>query len=110
MLLALALIGATAASGNSVYRACEGFVRDSQAVPLEDLMLCGGYFRGFNWGLYVGANASGGTGGLICLPEGYNHDQGIRVFVQYVTEHPERMHMDEDQLVAEAFIRAFPCA
>ncbi len=47
---------------------------------------------------------------VFCLPEtGIRVPQGVRIVVRYLETHPERLHLEQRQLIIEAFSAAFPC-
>ena len=45
-----------------------------------------------------------------CLPSKSTHSQATLVVKKYLSEHPEKLHLDADGLVLEGLIEAFPCA
>ena len=44
-----------------------------------------------------------------CLPDKSTHSQATLVEKKYLSEYPEKLHLDADGLVLEALIEAFPC-
>jgi hypothetical protein len=44
-----------------------------------------------------------------CLPDKSTHSQATLVVKKYLSEHPEKLHLDADGLVLDALIEAFPC-
>ena len=44
-----------------------------------------------------------------CVPDGYSNEQGIRVLVKYLTNHPEKLHQPYVMLSMLALMEAFPC-
>jgi hypothetical protein len=44
-----------------------------------------------------------------CNPVKSTHSQVTLVVKKYLSEHPEKLHLDADGLVLEALIEAFPC-
>ena len=44
-----------------------------------------------------------------CLPSKSTHSQTTLVVKKYLSEHPEKLHLDADGLVLEALVEAFPC-
>ena len=44
-----------------------------------------------------------------CRPIKSTHSQATLVVKKYLSEHPEKLHLDADGLVLEALIEAFPC-
>lgn len=45
-----------------------------------------------------------------CLPGKSTHSQVTLVVQKYLSEHPEKLHLDADGLVLDALIEAFPCS
>ena len=44
-----------------------------------------------------------------CRPDKSTHSQATLVVKKYLSEHPEKLHLDADGLVLHALIEAFPC-
>ena len=44
-----------------------------------------------------------------CLPTKSTHSQTTLVVKKYLSDHPEKLHLDADGLVLEALVEAFPC-
>jgi len=44
-----------------------------------------------------------------CRPMRSTHSQATLVVKKYLSEHPEKLHLDADGLVLEALTEAFPC-
>jgi len=44
-----------------------------------------------------------------CRPIKSTHSQVTLVVKKYLSEHPEKLHLDADGLVLDALIEAFPC-
>jgi len=44
-----------------------------------------------------------------CLPAKSTHSQTTLVVKKYLSDHPEKLHLDADGLVLEALVEAFPC-
>ena len=44
-----------------------------------------------------------------CRPSKSTHSQATLVVKKYLSEHPEKLHLDADGLVLDALIEAFPC-
>ena len=44
-----------------------------------------------------------------CLPGKSTHSQVTLVVQKYLSEHPEKLHLDADVLVLDALVEAFPC-
>jgi hypothetical protein len=45
----------------------------------------------------------------LCIPKGVTTEQGRRVVVKYLQEHPEELQNRGNVLTYLAFIKAFPC-
>ena len=59
-------------------------------------------------GIIVGLGYAGQPFG-ICLPVGATTQQAVRVVVQYIDGHPERMQESFNYLAVEALREAWPC-
>jgi len=46
---------------------------------------------------------------VFCVPEGVSTDQGVRVVIKYLEEHPEDLHQRGTTLTVLALKQAFPC-
>jgi hypothetical protein len=44
-----------------------------------------------------------------CVPDDATNGQMVRVVVNYIDRHPEKMHMPFTHLAAEALLKAWPC-
>src|SRR5262249_47024276 len=81
---------------------------------------CRKYVMG-NYTSYIEAFMSGMCAGTVetlmtfsrvldfCLPPGVTADQGMRVVVQYIDSHPERLQEYFKQLATDALKNAWPC-
>ncbi len=45
----------------------------------------------------------------ICLPEGWSNDQGVRVFIKWANEHPEKLHIPAIAGILFSHLEAYPC-
>jgi hypothetical protein len=45
----------------------------------------------------------------ICIPNGVSLSQGVKVVVQYIDNHPARLHERFEKLALEALLAAWPC-
>lgn len=86
-------------TGNQLLETCQ----DTQVFKL---MLCSGYVNG----VVEGAGLRRVGDQLFCFPEGVTKGQVQSVTVQFLTDHPEKRHMPSYILIAQAMMRAFPCA
>jgi hypothetical protein len=49
-------------------------------------------------------------GGVVCLPKGVITEQGLKVLVKYMDDHPEKLHDRTAELAFRAFVKAWPCS
>jgi len=47
---------------------------------------------------------------VACLPVNATHSQATLVVQKYLSAHPERLHLNAEELVIDALQEAFPCA
>jgi hypothetical protein len=45
----------------------------------------------------------------VCPAKDSTYEQGTRVVVKYLQDHPEELHMKSSALVERALAKAFPC-
>ncbi len=67
--------------------------------------LCTELVRGLLWGLTLAET----DGPVLCPPSGLTPEQAIRVVVEYLRDHPRRLHENDAPLIFEALTEAFPC-
>ena len=48
--------------------------------------------------------------GVVCLPKGVTTEQGLKVLVKYMEDHPEELHDRTAELAFRAFVKAWPCS
>ena len=46
---------------------------------------------------------------VLCLPEKSTHAQATLVVQKYLSDHPEKLHANAEELVFDALHEAFPC-
>jgi hypothetical protein len=46
---------------------------------------------------------------LFCIPYGVQNEQLARIYVKYLEQHPEQLHLNASSLLMECFKNAFPC-
>jgi len=63
----------------------------------------------FCLGLVGGLSYSGRSDGTMCFPAGMTSQQAVRVVVEYIDGHPERMNENIVPLAIEALRAAWPC-
>ena len=108
-LLAAALLHQTAHAQPSVRNAnfmlegCRDFLSNSDRNPIRQ-----GYCLGIVTGLgYLQAYFP--LDQKSCFPKGATQEQELRVVVDYIERHPQRMHEDFRELTLEAWHEAWPC-
>jgi hypothetical protein len=106
-----------------------GKVRDlciSKSEPAK--IACGMYIIGFREGHLTGMYSAAGIilGSAVidrkrsmdedyqrfsyfCLPSAVTNGQVIEVFVKYVNEHPEKLHLSSSTQLTDALLQYFPC-
>lgn len=80
---------------------------------VRDILYCSGYVRGFMDGVDVGQTAMlshshAGAARTSCAPD-VSTGQGMRVFLKYLGDHPERLHEPAYILMWAALSQAWPC-
>ena len=92
LLVALALLGATLsamADGIDDLPGCK-------AATGRDAGFCMGIVEGLMWSLP--------GWGVVCLPKGVTTEQGLKVLVKYMDDHPEELHDRTAELAFRAFV------
>jgi hypothetical protein len=106
-LLCLTILPARSAtppsSGNDHITACEAVNTKSDADPLGQ-----GYCMGAVSMALAATKIMPGAAHA-CPPEGVTTFQGVRVLVNYMHNHPERLNEPFLRLVVDAFVLAWPC-
>lgn len=108
MITAIALLGAAISSnvaadfesisGANLKKICASFL-DVPANTSEGM--CVGYVVGIMSMMeYIN---------VLCLPEKSTHAQAALVVQKYLSEHPEKLHSNAEELVVDALHEAFPC-
>jgi|GEM_PF-1513321 len=46
---------------------------------------------------------------VLCMPQKSTHAQATLVVQKYLSEHPEKLHLNAEELVFDALQEAFPC-
>lgn len=122
MIAALIFLSTNAAadytfSGNNLLRYCEQGERILSApdgVPSgansREASMCLGFLEGARLGIVYGEHAAGENGPkLFCSPNGAPPSQFLRVTLQWMRNHPERLHEHGVVVVGSALSEAFPC-
>lgn len=116
-----AIFGAAAASAQvpegitaaKLLAECKAAVRtmDSEgtytAQDLIDSTSCLSYFQGIQDALSI--NVEGGSGPVLCLPQGVHSGQLARVFVRWAEMNPERLHQHKSVGAIMSSTSAFGC-
>ena len=93
-----------------------GGYKDSPTLTerdVEDVVYCAGYIRGFMSGAYAAQTAldihsHAAAARVFCAPE-VSAQQGVRMFVKYLNDHPGRLHEPAYILMWAALSQAWPC-
>lgn len=106
--------------GNALLKQCtpaakllDGVHVDNSEIP--DAMFCIGYIRATLdvYATWEGTDTALGRKQSVwpCLPftKSIQTGQGVLIVVKYLKEHPEKLHLDNAALAAEALREAFPC-
>jgi len=72
-------------------------------VDTASLGRCFGYMNG-----YIQAFTDF-TEDMACIPDAVTVSQGAKVYLKYMNEHPEYLHMDAGSTLALSVMQAFPC-
>jgi hypothetical protein len=114
-LLLLGISSASAETAEEVHSLCREAITKIQVVsggarvPLEaNVRQCWGMFSA-TADLIRMTDPNGRPELLVCAPENRTVYQLIRIFDQYVTEHPEKGHLGFGEVVLLALSTAFPC-
>ncbi len=92
-------------------------IKDFMATDGNELKAACGSKSRFDQGVCIGfASAIAGVvgdepvmGWRACIPNGVPRRQLQDVMVKYLDDHPEKLHLGAETLVARAFAEAFPC-
>lgn len=66
-------------------------------------------FDGMCIGYVVGVTSVMEFMNALCLPDRSTHAQAVLVVQKFVYEHPEKLHLNANELVFDALQDAFPC-
>jgi hypothetical protein len=100
-----------------------GYVLCSQAIAKPDDIsgaylknICASYVErpentsdGMCIGYVVGVISMMAYIDVLCLPDKSTHSQATLVVQKYLSEHPEKLHLNAAVLVIDAIQEAFPC-
>ena len=68
-----------------------------------------GYCTGYLTGILGGYYAFPPVKPRLCLPDGFTIGQMEKIFMKYINEHPEQLHLLARDVVIRSLISAFPC-
>ena len=105
LIVSLALLSPSFAedeSGNAMFPSCKGLVDGKWTAGRE--AQCAGVITA------TLAMAKIGEITTSCPPTKVTHKQAQRVVVQYLDQHPERLHLPLSELASEALSKAWPCS
>jgi hypothetical protein len=100
--------------GSHLLKACNGALADRKTLDADGNVLMG-YCAGIIHGVAGSHRFSGvapradAAKAAFCLPESMTIHEGARAVVQYLNEHPERLHDEATDAVTAALGQAFPC-
>lgn len=99
---------ADADSGNSYLSKCKEAVKaiDIGEANYQDASACAGFILGATDILRLW-NDSGELN--VCIPKEVTEMQMTRVYLKYMEEHPQNLHMRASMLLVQAVAEAFPC-
>ncbi len=95
-------------SGLALLRDCEEGLRASG--DFARARHCSGVVRGAARALALLQQDGRVTEERACLPDGTPDARLVTVVVQYLSEHPDELHLPDVQLVLAAVEAAFPCS
>ncbi|WP_448091798.1 Rap1a/Tai family immunity protein [Pseudomonas lini] len=103
--------GAMAADGNTLLSQCKIAIRGDANVESYDALqagLCIGLIQGVRQTMltYVDMLPKQERA---CFPERMTNNQGTRVVVKYLEDHPKSLHYPDTLLAMAAYRDAFPC-
>jgi len=99
--------------GNEFLSKCSSAVKllDNEKLSnseMQDAEWCLGYVEGIADGIEIVSETSK-SARLYCMAEDVTTGQGVRVFVKWLRDHPEKLHNSGRILVVASFVNAFPC-
>jgi Rap1a immunity proteins len=85
----------------------------AKGAEIASGVTCLGYLSGFLDGYtvteFIDQSRNNFSSSPMCLPDGITAEQGVRIVVKWLTDHPERLHESQRILVMTALVQAFPC-
>lgn len=97
------------ADGNQLLEHCSATLNENSSS--EDYQRAS-FCRGLLWGVVMTHStlvALKNSDKYFCLPKGIIINQGAKIVVKYLNEHPAFLHKGDVALVISAFADAFPC-
>lgn len=100
---------AMAETGNEMINGCTEFLKENtNPGNYFSAGVCAGFVSGVTNTLGY-ARLSSPTTVPICIPDGFTVGQGARVFVKYLSDHPQSLHIEATALAITAYREAYPC-
>src|SRR5206468_11409803 len=89
---------------------CAAADRDLSSQSVDKLTsLRAGYCLGYLGGILQSYNAYPLVKPRLCLPAGVNVGEMRKIFMKYINEHPEQLHLFARDVVLWSWEAAFPC-
>lgn len=109
VMLSAVISPAMAETGNEMISGCTEFLKDNtNPGNYFSAGVCAGFVTGVtNTLAYARLNNPATV--PICIPNGFTVGQGARVFLKYLSDHPESLHIEATALAITAYRDAYPC-
>lgn len=120
LIAAGALIQSTpahAVDGSNLLTSCESFLQNYQEYGGDQILIGPDVDSGFCWGSMMMLQGLGNVKFIgedhpalyVCAPDEVRTTQYVRIVVNYLQDHPERLHEKGANLALSALIDAYPC-
>ncbi|KEX94603.1 hypothetical protein HA62_06655 [Pseudomonas putida] len=97
-------------TGNDMIVGCAEFLKETTSpASYFPAGVCAGFVAGVTNTLTY-ARLSSPTTVPICIPTGFTIGQGARVFLKYLYDHPQSLHIEATALAITAYREAYPCS
>jgi hypothetical protein len=90
--------------GNHLLPICQAVIAASARPNWKDTHEA--WNNGFCLGLVQGISYSSP---VVCPKNGVTYEQSVRVVVKFLEDNPEKLNLDQNDLVVMALSKAFPC-
>ncbi len=87
----------------------DGVIPAVSALQFQSGAFCDGYFLGFASGIQIMKYMNDSMTSRVCLPGNSEVGQWERVFLKYIDQHPEELHLPMTIVVWSSLAEAFPC-